>query len=88
MAAIDVSALQPIYRDLYDLLGEVELLKVFEYYRGAQVTFPVHLYQRTLVSQAVAQREVQTNDYQTLARYYGYSERWIRTQARKENKSQ
>lgn len=88
MSSIDASVLQSIYWDLYDLLGEAELLKVFEYYRGAQVTFPVHLYQRTLVSQAIAQREVMTSDYQTLARYYGYSERWIRTQARKENKSQ
>ncbi|WP_415620862.1 hypothetical protein [Liquorilactobacillus satsumensis] len=51
------------------------MLKMFEYYRGAQVTFPVHLYQRTLVSQSIAKREVMTSDYQTLARYYGYSER-------------
>ncbi|MFT8836942.1 MAG: hypothetical protein ABF900_04000 [Liquorilactobacillus satsumensis] len=50
-------------------------MKMFEYYRGAQVTFPVHLYQRTLVSQSIAKREVMTSDYQTLARYYGYSER-------------
>ncbi|MBZ2406153.1 MULTISPECIES: hypothetical protein [Liquorilactobacillus] len=84
MSTIDVSALQPLYRDLYDLLGETELLKVFEYYRGAQVTFPVHLYQSTLVSQAIAQRKVMmTSEYQTLARYYGYSERWIRNQVQK-----
>lgn len=88
MVSVDASVLQPIYRDLYDLLGETELLKVFEYYRGAQVTFPVHLYQRTLVSQAIAQREVLTSDYQALARYYGYSERWIRNQVQRENKPQ
>ncbi|MCG0660560.1 hypothetical protein [Lactiplantibacillus plantarum] len=86
--SVDVSVLQPIYRDLYDLLGETELLKVFEYYRGAQVTFPVHLYQRTLVSQAIAQREMLASDCQALARHYGYSERWIRNQVRKENRPQ
>lgn len=88
MVSVDASVLQPIYRDLYDLLGETELLKVFEYYSGAQVNFPVHLYQRTLVSQSIAKREVMTSDYQALARYYGYSERWIRNQVQRENKPQ
>ncbi|QCZ42399.1 hypothetical protein UCCLBBS124_0037 [Levilactobacillus brevis] len=44
MKSIDVSVLQPVYRELYDLLGENGLLKLFEYYRDDQMTFPRHLY--------------------------------------------
>ena len=42
MKPIDVSVLQSVYRESYDLLGEDGLLKVFEYYRGDQMTFPSH----------------------------------------------
>ncbi len=44
MKSIDVSVLQPVYRELYDLLGENGLLKLFEYYRDDKMTFPRHLY--------------------------------------------
>ncbi|ARN91438.1 hypothetical protein AZI11_00205 [Levilactobacillus brevis] len=83
MKSIDVSVLQPVYRELCDLLGEDGLLKVFEYYRGDQMTFPSHLYRGELVSKKLGQSEVSSSDYRVLARYYGYSERWVRKQVQR-----
>ena len=37
-----------IYKELVDLLGEEDTLKIYENFRGQQVTFPMRIYYRKL----------------------------------------
>lgn len=41
---INLEALNPIYKQLYDLVGEEHMLSIYADLRGIQVTFPAHLY--------------------------------------------
>ena len=36
---VDVELLQTTYRELYELVGEENILKIFNYYHGIQLNF-------------------------------------------------
>lgn len=74
---MDIEALQPIYRQLDELVGSKNMVKIFEYYRGVQVILPLHLYNREAAKQQIVKRYDGTNQSE-LTRLYGYSERWTR----------
>lgn len=84
MEGVDVTALQPTYRELYELVGEEKLLRIFEFYHGMQLNLPSHLYSGALVAKRLSITE--SDDYQVLARRYGFSERWIRTKIRESSR--
>lgn len=42
-------ALHEVYRGLYDLLGEENMRKLYEHYKGYQIAFPTRLYSREYV---------------------------------------
>lgn len=73
---IDSFALQPIYQKLREIVGEEEMLKVFEYYHGSQISFPSHLYNRKAAAVQIRKRYNGANQAE-LGRYYGYSQRWV-----------
>lgn len=73
MKKVDVEVLQATYRELYELVGEESMLKIFNYYHGMQLDFPVHLYSRALVARKLASEK--SDDYHLLASRYGFSER-------------
>ncbi len=73
---VDVEALHSFYRGISELIGVEGMLKVFEQYRGMQVTIPIHLYDRNLAADHVLQQYDGHNGYD-LANKYGYSQRWV-----------
>ncbi|AJA80672.1 hypothetical protein ADT67_12475 [Levilactobacillus brevis] len=81
MKKVDVEVLQATYRELYELVGEENMLKIFNYYHGLQLNFPVHLYGRVLVARKLVSEK--SDDYHLLARRYGFSERWVKRNVRK-----
>ncbi|MGN0635303.1 MAG: Mor transcription activator family protein [Acutalibacteraceae bacterium] len=70
-------ALGGIYRELATLVGVENTLKIYETYRGQQVTFPVTLYSRVYLAEQIV-REYDGRNVKQLATTFGYSEKWIR----------
>lgn len=73
---IDIKALHPFYQRLNELVGTDAMLKIFQAYRGMQLTVPTHLYDRQRAAQQVIAKYNGRNT-QALARQYGYSQRWV-----------
>ena len=80
MGSMERDALHEVYRGLYDLLGEENMWKLYEHYKGYQIAFPTRLYSREYVQKNL-QTEYRGNNAKELARKYGYSERWIKVMA-------
>ena len=69
--------LNGIYKELADLIGEEHARKIYEEYRGQQITFPVEFYNKQYIyNQIIA--EYDGTNLKQLATKYGYSERTIR----------
>ncbi|NLR31013.1 Mor transcription activator family protein [Levilactobacillus tujiorum] len=69
--------LQESYAQLYALVGEELMLKIFDLYRGQQVSFPMRLYNRDKVAQQIV-AEYDGHNMAQLTRKYDYSQRWVR----------
>lgn len=67
--------LHPVYAELFDVVGRDAALKIYQYYRGSVIQFPVHLYAGEALIKAVRASNGSSRD---LARQFGYSERWVR----------
>lgn len=74
--SVDVEALHAFYRGISELIGVEGMLKIFEQYRGMQITIPIHLYDRQLAAGQVVKQYDGHNSYD-LANRYGYSQRWV-----------
>ncbi|WP_125573815.1 hypothetical protein [Levilactobacillus huananensis] len=72
-------ALFPIYQELNDLVGEENMLKIYGYWRGSQVSLPMRLYNSKQLRPILKASRASNKD---LARLYGYSERWVRDNRR------
>ena len=66
-----------IYSDMVEALGEEMTHKIYQYYRGQQVSFPMRLYSKTYTEKYLKQHYNGKN-LRDLARTLGYSERWIK----------
>ena len=73
----DISGLNDVYRELCDLVGYENMLKLYKQYKGFQVNFPTRLYSKDYVRE-VLKKEYNGSNTKELARRLGYSERWIR----------
>ncbi|WP_341778685.1 Mor transcription activator family protein [Levilactobacillus sp. HBUAS70063] len=78
---VEISALHHFYRGLSELVGVDSMLKIYQQYKGMQMTIPTHLYDRNLAAKRV-RKEYTGRNQQELARKYGYSQKWIRQVAR------
>jgi len=76
---IDSEMLNTFYHELNELLGTPAMLKFYQYYRGTQVTLPVHLYDRKRVSSGLS-AQYNGHNSNELAKKYGYSQRWVKKQ--------
>jgi len=72
-----VDLLQDSYAQLYDLLGEELTEKLYQVYRGQQVSFPMRLYNRDKVAKQIL-TEYDGHNIAELTRKYDYSQRWVR----------
>ncbi|KJW13995.1 Mor transcription activator family protein [Levilactobacillus spicheri] len=73
---IDVAALHQFYHGLSELVGVEDMVKIYQQYKGMQITIPTHLYDRKLAAKRVA-TEYNGHNQQFLARKYGYSQKWV-----------
>ncbi|WP_318767467.1 Mor transcription activator family protein [Lactiplantibacillus carotarum] len=73
---VDVQALHQFYRSLSEIIGTDAMLKIYEQYKGTQLSIPVHLYDRNLAGERVVAR-FDGNNQQALSIQYGYSQKWV-----------
>ncbi|WP_204120526.1 Mor transcription activator family protein [Levilactobacillus sp. 244-2] len=72
-----VDLLQESYAQLYELVGEELTEKIYEMYRGRQISFPMRLYNRDKVAEQIVE-EYDGHNLDELTKKYEYSQRWIR----------
>ena len=73
----EIDALNDVYKELVELIGYDNTMKLYTYYKGQQVTFPIKLFKPECVGEMIKKQYDGTNA-KKLARTYGYSERWIK----------
>lgn len=74
---IERENLQDIYLQLFDLIGEEAMMKVYTAYHGQQLTLPMRLYAGDKVAKAVRQQYTGNNSGELMHKY-DYSQRWIK----------
>lgn len=74
---IEIEHLNGIYCDLADLLGTDAVLKIYEMYRGQQMTLPVQLFNKEYILCRIT-GEFNGYNIKQLATKFGYSEKWVR----------
>jgi len=77
MKPVDIGSWNTIYRDFAKLIGVEATLKLYESYRGLQITMPLRLTSSEQIKQIV-HREYNGTNLKELALYYSYSERHLR----------
>ena len=73
----DVDLYNDIYREISDIIGLENTLKLYLHFKGQQVSFPVRLYNPHLIQQNVI-KEYDGTNIAFLAKKYDYSEKTIR----------
>lgn len=71
-----------IYEDMVECLGLDITVKIYERYKGQQVTFPVKLHSMDYIISQIP-NETSSKEIKDIARKYDYSEQWIRRMIRK-----
>ena len=66
-----------IYREMIEIIGEEMTQKIYHYYKGQQITFPVRMYSKEYIIQYLS-NHYNGQNLRQLSRELGYSERWIR----------
>lgn len=69
--------LNGIYYELSDLIGIDATLKIYEMYRGQQLTLPVRLFDKNFIICQIV-KEYNGYNIKHLATKFGYSEKWVR----------
>lgn len=65
------------YNELANLLGIEAVLKIYNTYRGQQLTLPVQLFSKEFIARQIVE-EYDGYNIKRLATKFGYSEKWIR----------
>lgn len=73
---VDTDMYNDVYKDLIELIGFENTLKVYSHYNGQQLSLPKRLYSKTYVEKKVIEEYDGTNVKQ-LAKKYSYTERWV-----------
>jgi Mor family transcriptional regulator len=66
-----------VYKEIAVLIGLDNAHKIYEYFSGQQITFPVKWLKKEYVAEMVLKRYDGRN-LKYLAKEYNYSERWLR----------
>lgn len=74
---INYDVLHPSYKALWDLLGEDDMLKVYDQFRGTQLQLPMKLYDRVKLEKFLNDKS-DKKDVRELSNIYGFSPRWIK----------
>lgn len=66
-----------IYKDMVEVLGEEITLKVYENYKGQQVTFPMRLHSKSYILKYL-RNNFDGSNLKQLSRELGYTEKWLK----------
>lgn len=66
-----------IYHDMFIILGEEVTKKIYQFYRGQQVTFPMRSYSNQYTIEYLT-HHYNGQNLKQLSRELGYTERWIK----------
>ena len=69
--------LNDVYKEIYDELGEEATIKIYNLFKGQQITFPVKLNNSKKLQQLIL-KEYDGSNTRTLSMKYEYSEKSIR----------
>lgn len=76
---VNYDMLHPTYKALYDIVGEENLLKIYELFRGTQLQLPMKMYDRVSLKQAIQDGKLDNMTNQEISLQSGYSPRWIKS---------
>ncbi|GEO79111.1 hypothetical protein FD29_GL000242 [Companilactobacillus mindensis DSM 14500] len=75
---IDYDLLNESYKDLVDIIGMDNMLKVRENFGGSQLQLPMKLYDPTAIREMIQGEELNPQKIRDLSHKYGFSPRWFR----------
>ena len=73
----EIDLYNDIYKEISEIIGLDNTLKIYLRFKGQQITFPVRLYNPHLIQQSVI-KEYDGTNIAELARKYDYSQKTIR----------
>lgn len=76
---LNYDMLHPTYKALYDIVGEDNLLKIYELFRGTQLQLPMKMYDRVALKKAIREGKLDNMTNQEISLEFGYSPRWIKS---------
>lgn len=83
---LNYDMLHPTYKALYDIVGEDNLLKIYELFRGTQLQLPMKMYDRVALKEAIGEGKLDNMTNQEISLEFGYSPRWIKSIREKKSK--
>ena len=72
-----------IYEDLALLIGIDSVIKIYDLFKGQQITFPKRLFSQDYVVEQIVKVCHDSPSIKAMATKYGYTERWVRTVLKK-----
>ncbi|MBQ6893023.1 MAG: Mor transcription activator family protein [Clostridia bacterium] len=73
----DADLFNEVYREISTTVGTEAAVKIFQMYKGQQISFPVHLFNSKRIQSNIASEYDGTN-IKELAKKYAYSEKTVR----------
>lgn len=67
-----------VYLEMSEILGEEIVRKIYKYYKGQQVNFPMKLYSNEYVEKYIIEN-YSKKSIREMARDLGYSDKWVST---------
>lgn len=65
-----------VYKEMAGILGEEATLKIYENFRGQQVTFPMRLYSKSYVEEYII-KNYNGKNIKEISRKLGYTCNWV-----------
>lgn len=75
---IEYDLLNESYKDLVDIIGMDNMLKIRENFGGSQLQLPMKLYDPTAIREMIQGEDLNPQKIRNLSRKYGLSPRWFR----------
>lgn len=75
---INYNLLHPSYKELWDLVGEDNMLKIHDDFRGTQLQLPMRLYDPDKVEKYLHDNMNEHYDVRELSNMFDFSPRWIK----------
>ncbi len=69
--------LAPIYMEIADIIGIENTVMFYQHFRGQQITFPQHFYNKEYVIRYIKEHQGESS-IREMAKKFGYTERRIR----------